>query len=45
MLGEAEVDLLLATPVKAVRSAGKLTTVTAADGERYVGKTVICTCR
>lgn len=43
MLGEAEVDLLLATPVKAVRSAGKLTTVTAADGERYVGKTVICT--
>lgn len=42
MLGEANVDLLLSTPVNAVETANGRTTVTTAHGNTYLARAVIC---
>lgn len=43
MLGDAKLDLLLSTPVRAVRTEAGVTTVTTAGGQAYKGRAVICT--
>jgi monoamine oxidase len=43
MLGDASVDLLLSTPVRAARTGNGTTTVTTTTGRHYTGRAVICT--
>jgi len=43
MLGDAKLDLLLSTPVRAVHSEGGTTTVTTTGGKNYKARAVICT--